>query len=549
MDDLMVNDVLERGRASHARYAWLDTYEWLSRADESDALQPEDLVLLAESAWMLGRDDDYIRYVERAHHAHLDAAEVSSAARCAWWLGLTWRVRGETARATGWFGRGDRLLEQEGDDCVERGYLLIAVVFKSIESDDGETAHATAAAAAAIGERFGDRDLVTMARMEQGHALVRLGRTEDGLRLVDETMVAVTAGELSPIVAAIVYCNTIAFCQTAHEVRRAREWTDALARWCEGQPDMVAYTGACLVHRAEVMQLQGAWHAALEEAHLAGQRLWPGVLNQRHAGGALYRQGEVHRLRGDFAAAEEAYRGASRVGFEPQPGLALLRLAQGKGDAAAAAIRRIVDETADPLKRAGLLPAHVEIMLAAGDLDEARLASEALHAISETQASDLLSAMAAHAGGAVALAQGDARGALTKLRRALDTWRELEAPYEAARTRVLVGLACGGVGDDDTAALELEGARTVFEELGAAPDLTHVRSLMTPASSKRTHGLTSREQQVLGLLAGGKTNKAIATELVLSERTIERHVSNIFTKLRVSSRAAATAFAYEHDLL
>ena len=232
-----------------------------------------------------------------------------------------------------------------------------------------------------------------------------------------------------------------------------------------------------------------------------------------------------------------------------QPGLALLRLAQGKGDAAAAAIRRTVDETADPLKRVELLPAHVEIMLAVGDLEEARRASDELDAISEAQANDPVSATAAHAGGAVALAHGDARGALTRLREALGTWQGLEAPYEAARTRVLIGLACGQMGDDDTAALELEAARSVFEDLGAATDLSRVRSLMAPAASKETHGLTARELQVLRLLADGKTNRAIATELVLSVRTVDRHVGNIFVKLGVSTRAAATAFAYEHQLL
>ena len=385
--------------------------------------------------------------------------------------------------------------------------------------------------------------------MGQGHALVRQGRTEEGFRLVDETMVAVTTGELSPIVAGIVYCNTIAFCQDAHDVRRAREWTNALTEWCDRQPDMVAHTGVCLVHRAEVMQLQGAWRAALEEVQQAGERLGQGVLNQRIAGSARYRQGEIRRLQGEFAAAEEAYRAASRLGFEPQPGLALLRLAQGNGAAAAVAIGRVADETEEPLKRAGLLPACVEIMLAVGDLEEARRASGELDAISETHASDLLRALAAQAGGAVALAEGDARAALGSLRRALSTWQDIEAPYEAARTRVLLGMACRRLGDDDAAALELEAARTVFEELGAGPDLTRVDSLLTSTPSKSAHGLSPRELEVLRHVAGGKTNKEIATELVLSERTVERHVSNIFAKLGVSTRAAATAFAYEHQLL
>ena len=545
MDEVIAGNVLERGRASYAKRAWLDAYELLSRADEDELLAPEDLELLARSAYMLGRDDDYVRGLERAHHGHLDAGEVPSAARCTWWIGHNLLMRGEPARAAGWFGRGDRLLDREGRDCVERGYLLLPLLLRS---GDARAAHATATEAAAIGERYGDPDLVTIARMGQGHALVRQGRTEEGFRLVDETMVAVTTGELSPIVAGIVYCNTIAFCQDQYDVRRAREWTDALTEWCDRQPDMVAHTGVCLVHRAEVMQLQGAWRSALEEVQRAGERLRRGVLNQRIAGSALYRQGEIRRLRGEFAAAEEAYRAANRLGFEPQPGLALLRLAQGNAAAAAAAIGRVAYETEKPLQRAGLLPACVEIMLAVGDLEEARRASGELDALSDTHASDPLRALAAHAGGAVALAEDDAQAALGSLRRALSAWQDIDAPYEAARTRVLLGMACRRLGDGDAAALELEAARAVFEELGAGPDLTRVDSLATSAPSTTAHGLSPRELEVLRHVAGGKTNKEIATELVLSDRTVERHVSNILAKLGVSTRAAATAFAYEHQL-
>jgi DNA-binding NarL/FixJ family response regulator len=545
MDEVIVGNALERGRASYSKRAWLDAYASLSRADEAEPLGPEDLELLARSAYMLGRDDDYLRALERAHHAYLDAGEVPRAARCTWWLGHNLLMRGESARAAGWFSRGDRLLEGEGLDCVERGYLLVPAMLRTLAKGDAESAYAIGVEAGAIAERFGDRDLVTMARMDQGHALLRQGRTEEGLRLVDETMIAVTTGELSPIVAGIVYCNTILICREAHDVRRAREWTNALTEWCERQPDMVAHTGVCLVHRAEVMQLHGAWPAALAEARQAGDRLRRGVLNERQVGNALYVQGEVHRLLGEPAAAEKAYRGASRLGVEPQPGLALLRLAQGSGGAAAAAIRRVVAETEKPSARAGLLPAYVEIMLAVGELEEAQNATDELDSISTTQASELLRATAAHARGAVALAHGDARAALSALRGALSIWQELEAPYEAARTRVLIGQACESLGDEDTAALELEAARAAFEDLGAKQDLNRVSS----AAPKPTHGLTARELQVLRLLAGGKTNRAIAAELVLSERTVDRHVSNVFAKLGVSSRAAATAFAYEHRLL
>ena len=311
---------------------------------------------------------------------------------------------------------------------------------------------------------------------------------------------------------------------------------------------MVAFTGACMVHRAEIMELRGTWPSALQEAQQARRRCEQGN-NQSAAAQAFYRQGEVHRLRGEFSVAEEAYRDASRYGWEPQPGLALLRLAQGNHDAAVAAIRRVVDETTPPLKRARLLPAYVEIMLSVGDAVGARIACQELREISIRYESAMLDAMVAHARGAVDLNEGDARAALLSLRPAWRAWQELEVPYEVARVRVLLGLACRALGDDDTASLELEAARDGFARLGAAPDLARIESLNLNATYDHSHRLTQRELQVLRLVAGGETNRVIATELVLSERTVDRHVSNIFTKLGVTSRAAATAYAYKHQLV
>jgi ATP/maltotriose-dependent transcriptional regulator MalT len=534
---------LEQGRGAYARGAWRDAFDAFSAAHRAKPLVPEDLEALARSAYMVGLDDDYRNALEHAFHAHLEAGEAANAARCAWWIGHNLMLLDQSAPAHGWFARGQRLLEREGSDSVERGYLLIPTLLERSGQGEFAAALGTATEIAEIGERFGDRDLVAIGLMEQGHALVRQGRIEEGLRLVDETMVAVTAGELSPIVAGIVYCNTIAFCRDVYEVRRAREWTQALTRWCEQQPEMVAHKGLCLVHRAEIMTLGGDWPDALEEARRVGVRFTQGVLNERALGHAAYRQGEVHRLQGRFDEAEACFREASRCGREPQPGLALLRASQGRLDAASAAIRRVVSETTLPLRRAALLPAFVEIVLETGDLVTARAASDELSEIARVQRSEALTALAAHADGAVSLAEGDAGAALPSLRRAWEAWRELDAPYDAARARVLIAGACGALGDRDAAALELDAARDTFFRLGAVPDVHRLEP------RRDETGLTAREVEVLRLVARGRSNNEIAGALVISERTVARHVQNIFAKLGVSSRAAASVFAAEHELL
>src|SRR5262245_13010542 len=296
---------------------------------------------------MLGREKDYFGSLQRAYGAHLEAGEALAALRCAFWIGVNLAQRGDMGGAGGWLGRAQRLLEREGTNRVEGGYLLLPLVFQQEGNGDLEAAAATAAKAAAIGERFGDPDLSALAGHERGHILIRLGRLEEGVGLLDEAMVAVTAGELSPIPSGIVYCGAILACQDAHELRRAQEWTAALTGWCERQPDLVAFTGRCLVHRAQIMRLHGAWQEALEEAQRAEQRCLDGE-NPAAAGEARYQRGEVHRLRGELPAAEEAYREASAQGWEPQPGFALMRLAQGKAQAAEAAIRRVEDETTEP---------------------------------------------------------------------------------------------------------------------------------------------------------------------------------------------------------
>lgn len=539
---------LEQGRESFTRAAWREAFDLLSAADRSHRLGASDLELLATSAYMLGLEADYFGVLERAYHAQLDAGAELAALRSAFWIGVNLAQRGEMGGAGGWLGRAHRLLGRHEADSVEAGYLLLPVVFEQEGSGALEAAAETAAKAATVGERFGDPDLFALAAHERGHILIRLGRLREGLALLDEAMVAVTAGELSPIASGIVYCGVILACQDAHELRRAQEWTEALTRWCERQPDMVAFTGRCLVHRAQIMRLRGEWSEALAEARRAIKRCLQGE-NPAAAGEASYQCGEIHRLRGDFGAAEVAYREATGHGWEPQPGFALMRLAQGKTDAAEAAIRRVGLETSEPGKRAGLLPAYVEIMLAVDDLDAAGEACGELESIARGQDVGVLGATSAHARGAVDLAAGDAASALTSLRCAGEVWQQFDAPYEAARVRELLGVACRELGDADAATLELDAARDAFASLGAATDLARVAMLAEIATTVDSHGLTQRELEVLRHLATGETNKAIAAQLVISVRTVDRHVGNIYAKLGVSSRAAATGYAHEHELV
>ncbi|HEX3241652.1 MAG TPA: helix-turn-helix transcriptional regulator, partial [Solirubrobacterales bacterium] len=368
---------LERAREACANQVWAQAFDGLSNLDRSESLGPADLELLSEAAYMLGREAEYLATLERAHRAHREAGEPMAALRCAFWIGINLARRGEVGQASGWLGRARRLLDGEDEDCVERGYLILPRVFEQEAGGELEAAAATAAEVASIGERFGDQDLFALAAHEQGHILIKVGRIKEGLGLLDESMVAVTAGELSPIVSGIVYCGAILACRDAHAVRRATEWTAALSAWCSRQPDLVAFTGRCLLHRAELMQSRGAWSEALQEARRASKRCEEGE-NPGAAGDAEYRRGEIERLRGGFEAAEQAYREASRRGREPQPGLALLRLEQGDRDGASAAIARALSEATEIGERVSLLPAQVEISLAIGDLEAAVAASREL---------------------------------------------------------------------------------------------------------------------------------------------------------------------------
>ncbi|HEX3234017.1 MAG TPA: LuxR C-terminal-related transcriptional regulator [Gemmatimonadales bacterium] len=541
-------NLIDQGRLAFQRQAWGEAYSQLAAADLEAPLEPEDLERLGMAAHLLGREDEAVDFAARLHHEYLARGDVPRAARCAFWVAMPLMFKGEGAQASGWLGRGRRLLEAGQHDCVERGYLVLPEGVRAIFGGDYPAARALFAEAAAIAERFGDGDLLALARQGEGRALIRLGEVARGVALLDEVMVSVTAGEVSPIVVGDVYCSVIEACHEVFDLRRAQEWTAAMSRWCESQPDRVPYRGHCLVRRAELLQLHGAWPDAMQEAERACEWL-SRPPPQRSIGAAFYQQAELHRLQGEFAQAEEEYRQANQWGREPHPGLALLRLAQGQVDAARIAVCRAVEEARERRARSRMLAASVEILLAAGDLAGARAAADELRRIAAHLDAPFLRALSAQASGAVALGEAHPQAALALLREASRGWGELEAPYEAAQVRVLIGLACRALGDEESAAMELAAARESFQRLGAAPEVTRVGQLSRPAAAKAAGGLTARELEVLGLVARGMTNRAIAGALRISEKTVARHISNIFTKLGLSSRAAATAYAYQHELI
>lgn len=542
-------NILSRARSAFERHAWRDAFTSYNAARGNiGALDAADLERFAAAAYLLGEDRESSDAWARSHQLYLEHGDVNAAARCAFWLGFSANAMGDSARGSGWIARGRRLLENADGDCAERAYLQIPEAIRIARGDAPDKAYAMFAEISETGRRLNDATLVTIGRLGEGRCLMHLGRAAEGLAHLDEVLIALSLGEVSPLMAGTVYCSALDACHEIFDLHRAHEWTRAMTQWCEAQPDLMPYRGQCLVRRAEVMQLHGAWNDAMQEVQRACERLSnpPG---QRAVGVAFYQEAELHRLRGEFAEAEEDYRRASQVGRTPQPGLALLRLAQGQVDAAVVSIRGELAEARDDLRRMALLPAVVDITVAAGDLDTARAAADELVRDAEQLATPLLRATSAQAHGAVLLAEGDARTALGALKQACTIWQELEAPYAAAQVRALVGIACRELGDEDSATMELDAARRVFLELGAAHDLANTQSLLRKGTAAAETELSARELQVLRLIAEGRTNRQIGTTLMISEKTVARHVSNIFVKLGLSTRAAATAYAYEHELV
>jgi class 3 adenylate cyclase len=488
----VVDDSLEAGREAARRHAWREAYDLLATADGEGRLAAEDLKSLADAAWWTGRLDEAIRLRERAYTAYVHAGAPRHAAIVAVGLMMDNSLRGALSVASGWLARAGRLLETEAEG-VEHGHLALARGLNALDMGELESASVQFARARELGSRFGDRSLQTTAHVLEGAILVWTGEVNEGLAILDEGTAAAVSGEVDPFATGMIYCVTIDSCQALGDCGRAAEWTDAANRWCD-RLEVSGFPGVCRVHRAEILRLRGEWPKAEEQAIQACEELHD--YNRPVTAAGFYEIGEIRRRRGDFAAAEEAYRKADELGRDPQPGLALLRLAQGKVDAAAAAMRRALGaEALDPLGRSRRLPAQVEIALTAGEIGRAREAAEELETIADRYRVDGrrtpgLEGAVQLTWGRIRLAERDWDGAAAALRAARETWNRVGAPYEAAHARMLLALAYRGEGDEDGATEELTAAKTTFERLGAVLDLQRVAELLGESAAQRTFMFT-----------------------------------------------------------
>ena len=538
------------GSLAQARAAWVRGDWPLALAAAQVATvsgrheEGERLDLLADALWWTGRIEDCIARREAAYRAFEDAGDHRRAGQCAVWLYEHHCFRARHAHAGGWLARARRSLGRD-TECAEHG----ALVLREAEAAHGrgELAHAAALARdmVALARRLPSADLEAEALQTLGRVLIDQGDVTDGMAHLDEAMLSAIEGRLGFYSTAKVYCSVIAACEDLGDVGRAAEWTEATSRWADENSPFAVFPGICRVHRASTLRWRGALADAEREAIRACGELLD--VHTPNAAAAYAEVGDIRRRLGDLDGAEAAFARAEELCGGACAGLALLRLAQGRVDAAASVVERCLDVAgAHRSARARLLPAHVQVAVAAGDLDAARASTVELEATAADVGTGILGATALVARGRLQLAEGDHRAACATLRSALAAWQSLEVPYEAATTRTLLGLALRDAGDRDGAAASFSAAEALFEQIGARLDARHTRELTGPA--RLPAGLTEREAEVLRLVATGATNREVAAELVLSEKTVSRHLSNIFTKLGVSSRSAATAFAFEHEI-
>ena len=478
---------VEVARNAAERHSWREAYDAYTGSDDS-GLTPDDQEQFADAAWWTGKIDEAIGLRERSYAGFSAAGDRLGAARLALTLSWDHLNRGAFAVSRGWFANAERLLEGQ-PEAREHGFLALSRGITTLFAEGNiEGALPELERAHDIAARTGDRDTQVLALVGKGRAFVQRGDVEQGLAILDEASTSAVSGELRPYATGLVYCATITSCQHVGDYRRAAEWTEAASRWCE-QEDMNGFPGACRIHRAEIMRLRGDWPEAEKTALAACEEVHD--FDRLVTAGGYYEIGEIRRRRGDFAVAEEAFRTANELGRSPQPGLALLQLAQGKVDSAVAGVTRRLAEMDEPLERVRMLPALAEIALAAGDLDTARSAAAELQQIVDSYKIGDRRAPAFDATvnltlGQIELARQDWDDASRDLRRARDEWQEIGAPYETAQARMLLGIAFRHQGDEHAATLELQAAQTTFERLGAKLDEERAKELLGRVDTHRT---------------------------------------------------------------
>ncbi len=527
-------DILTLARQAHG------AHDWATAAAHFDAVGPEqltadDLAAYADALWWLGRVEDNLRLMAAACEALLADSRPAEAAWVAMLLGIFHMGRGDEPQAMGWIGRAGRLLEGI-PECPAHGLMMqVTNVEASLQAGHPTAAVDAARRMQAIGNRIDEPGVVLLGVNCEGRALIRAGQVVDGLALLDEAMVAALDGRLGPFMSGSLYCHTIASCHEVADLRRMTRWTDLAEDWLSTLPAVGVFGGLCAVHRAQLHVLRGAWEEAERSALQVVTDL--DAMRVDYAAEAWYVVGEARRLRGDPTAAQ-AYNEAHARGRDPQPGRALLQLHGGDATGAAISVRNALTAVGDdPLRRAPLCAAAVEIAVSAGRLEDARAAAFELVETAAIYATSGMEAMAAGARGAVLLAEGRAEEALPVLRDAGRRWHELGAAYDAAGTCTLLAQAYRALGDEVSAAAEAAQAEAAYERLGA--------HRLAP---KPPDGLSRRECEVLALVADGHSNRQIGETLFISDRTVARHLTNIFHKIGVTSRTQAARYAIDHGL-
>ncbi|MBW9120255.1 helix-turn-helix transcriptional regulator [Microbacterium trichothecenolyticum] len=523
--------------------------DWTGRFEEltarEAALAGDELDELGQAAWFVGQDDVSVRAWERAHLRYLDDGDLSSAVRCVFWLGFTLSERGDEVRGGAWMGRLMELCARDDATPVTEAVRALCIAHGAFARGDVEAAVPLLRQAVERADAAADVDTFTLATMSLGRALMMAGRIDDAIRELDRVMLLIADGRVSDRAAGPAYCAVIASLLGRGDVERARVWTRELGDWCDSQQGLEPFRGECTLHRANVLQLGGEWQAATT----AAEEVCATEKRSETLANAWYRAADLHRVAGRPTAARQALRQAAALGRAVQPGLALLSRDAGDLAGAWAGLESARAAAVEPAVRAEVLAAAVRVALDRGRLSDAAAAAHELSACATAFDTLYLRGLSSRADGELALAQGRAAEALPLLRASWAAWRRIDAPYEAALTRVAIGAAIRAIGDAEGAELEFDAARGVLEGLGAIPDLARLERVAAAAPVAASDpGLSRREREVLALVSRGWSNRRIAEHLFLSERTVARHVGSILAKLGVPSRSAATAYAFEHDL-